>query len=177
MISFLQSQKVLVGSDIPEPGRAGGRAKKKKDRSCILGAVFSFSHREGTRWRVETSSQFTGGGGKQGRGGDEVPHSPAAADPKGRHKTPSGNHLTFPFYAHKITKTPIQIGEIMAQKIRVNLMIEKKVWDELRQILKEKGYPRGVPSWLAQQAFERTILELEHASSSQIDLFFYRREK
>jgi len=65
----------------------------------------------------------------------------------------------------------------MAHKRRVNLMIDAEVWDDLRRVLKEKGYPRGVPSWLAQQAFERTILELKHASSSQLDLFFDKGKK
>jgi len=45
-------------------------------------------------------------------------------------------------------------------------------------MLTVKGYPRGVASWLAQQAFERTIIELEHiGKSSQLDLFFDRKDQ
>ena len=64
----------------------------------------------------------------------------------------------------------------LSKKRPVTLSIDREVWTELTTLLTIKGYPKGIPSWLAQQAFERTILELEHiGKSEQLDLFFPRK--
>jgi len=62
------------------------------------------------------------------------------------------------------------------KKAKVTLSINKDVWQEFTAILKERGYPKGVASWVAQEAFRKTTLELLHASSTQLDLFFDRKK-
>lgn len=58
-------------------------------------------------------------------------------------------------------------------KRRVVLFLDEEVWEDFNSILKEKGYPRGVPSWIAQRAFEQTTLQLENVgSSTELDLFY-----
>lgn len=64
----------------------------------------------------------------------------------------------------------------MANKKKITLFVDEEIWKEFNQVLKEKGYPRGVPSWLAQQTFERTTIELQYATSTQLDLFFNRKD-
>jgi len=59
-------------------------------------------------------------------------------------------------------------------KQKISLYVDKETWKELNEILQKKGYPRGVPSWLAQQAFERTTILLEHGNDTQLELFFNR---
>lgn len=65
----------------------------------------------------------------------------------------------------------------MARKVRINLTIDEEVWKEIRAELKKRGYPRGVPSWLAQKAFEDTLILLEHDATNQLDMFLdFRRD-
>jgi hypothetical protein len=60
----------------------------------------------------------------------------------------------------------------MAEKISITLFIDKEVWRRVRQELRDAGYPRGAPSWLAQRAFEQAIRELEEIGvATQLELF------
>ncbi len=65
----------------------------------------------------------------------------------------------------------------MARKIRVNLTIDERIWNDLRAELKKRGYPRGIPSWLAQRAFHDTLILLENNATKQLDLFLELRDE
>lgn len=60
-------------------------------------------------------------------------------------------------------------------KKKIGLYVERETWEQLNAVLKKHGYPRGVPSWIAQRAFENTTLQLEHGADTQLDLFFDKK--
>jgi hypothetical protein len=61
-------------------------------------------------------------------------------------------------------------------KVRVNLLIDEKIWREFKEEIKDAGYPRGAPSWLAQRAFEKALEELRTVGmSSQLEMFDFIR--
>jgi hypothetical protein len=60
----------------------------------------------------------------------------------------------------------------MGHKISVNIYIEEDVWKAIKSELKEAGYPKGAPSWLAQRAYQQALRELrEDGISHQLELF------
>jgi len=66
----------------------------------------------------------------------------------------------------------------MGKKIRVTLSIDDQIWHDLQRELSARKYPRGIASWLAQQAFESTLLEMECiGQSQQLELIFGKKEK
>ncbi len=64
---------------------------------------------------------------------------------------------------------------IMSKKVRVVLSIEKDVWDEFKENVKD--YPRGIASWVVQKTFEDINLKFEVLGSDDyIDAFFSRKK-
>lgn len=63
----------------------------------------------------------------------------------------------------------------MSDKVRVVFSIDKKVWDEFRENVKD--YPRGVASWVVQKTFDDINTKFEvMGGDSYIDAFFSRKK-
>jgi hypothetical protein len=60
----------------------------------------------------------------------------------------------------------------MAQKESVTIYIDGEIWRQIKKELRDHGYPKGAPSWLAQQAYKQALRDLrERGVSVQLEMF------
>lgn len=63
----------------------------------------------------------------------------------------------------------------MADKVRVVLSIDKDVWEQFKENVKD--YPRGLASWVVQRTFEDINLKFEALGKDDYLESFFSRKK
>ncbi len=63
----------------------------------------------------------------------------------------------------------------MSEKVRVVLSIEKEVWEEFKENVKD--YPKGIASWVVQRTFEDINLKYDAMGKDDYLEAFFSRKK